>query len=141
MSDNEPIISVTAEPNKPAASKRPFARSSLTAMIIGGLVFVLSGLCTGGFALYPLFQKDGFSEFLNFLLVPLGLGAMGFIPGLLLFFTGKHIRDKGPSLGAGLIIIVLALPPLFVRAIWPFGIIISVVLLYWAAQIIRQRVR
>ena len=94
----------------PARVRKPFARSAFTAMIMGGIILALSGLCTGGFAISPLVNGQGWSEFLNFLIVPLMVGAIGIVPGLLLFFTGRHVRKNGASVGAGLIALVLALP-------------------------------
>lgn len=107
MTDPDVLISPA---QTPAPARRPFARSALTAMIIGGIILVLSGLCTGGFAISPLVNGQGWSEFFNFLIVPLMVGAIGIVPGLLLYFTGRHVRKNGASVGSGLIALVLALP-------------------------------
>lgn len=149
MTDPDFLISPA---ETPAPARKPFARSALTAMIIGGIILALSGLCTGGFAISPLVNGQGAAEFFNFLIIPLMVGAIGIVPGLLLFFTGRHVRKSGASVGAGVIALVLALP-LFVipyltgtnglESLAPLVItaLIGLLPLIWGIMLIRAALR
>jgi len=80
-------------------------------MIAGGIIIAASLAALIGFAAYPFFSGQGIREFFVSLPVPFLISLMGFVPGALLYFTGRRVLQNGAGVGAGIIAVVLALPP------------------------------
>jgi len=109
---------------------------------------IVSIVMSIGYAVLPLLNGQGWAEFFNFLIVPIIVCIMGLVPGLLLFFTGRHVQKYGSGIGVGCVAIVLAAGPLvFVGLLRTQGfsallqsialLIVGLSLLTWGAALIR----
>ncbi len=65
-------------------------------IVLGAIWMLLTGLCTGGFAISSLFGGvTDISEILGVLSFVLGVGAMCFAPGLAIWLIGRALRRRG----------------------------------------------
>lgn len=106
----EIIVSPAALPQDVSPVRPRGHLPARAAMIAGGILITAFTLALIGFALYPLFTGQGVREFFVSAIVPILISLMGIVPGLLLYFTGRHTLRCGPSYGAAMIACVLALP-------------------------------
>lgn len=128
---------------------RSFEKSCRFVMGLGLMIFILSLLTGLYFTFSPLIRGQGFAEFFNFLIVPLGLTALVATPGAILFFTARHILREGPGTGPAMIMTIIALPWLFYAglgvskgfALWQIMVMtfIGALTLGWAVTIYRAR--